>query len=123
MTSSGNATSSAARPVALLFAAWFVALSASLAVIFIGEVLGQSPFNLCWFQRAFMFPLAVILGVAAWRADLSVWRYATPLAALGAAVALYHSLLYAGTDYHEPRKFAVPQIRRAMPDITQGAES
>jgi len=60
--------------VAFLFAAWFVALSASLAVLFIGEVLGQAPCNLCWFQRAFMFPLAV----------------------LGGAVALYHSLLYAG---------------------------
>lgn len=96
MTAGPDATPSAASPVAFLFAAWFVALSASLAVLFIGEVLGQTPCNLCWFQRAFMFPLAVILGVAAWRADLSIWRYAAPLAVLGGAVALYHSLLYAG---------------------------
>ena len=96
MTASPDATPSAASPVAFLFAAWFVALSASLAVLFIGEVLGQTPCNLCWFQRAFMFPLAIILGVAAWRADLSIWRYAAPLAVLGGAVALYHSLLYAG---------------------------
>ncbi|WP_407474674.1 disulfide bond formation protein B [Sulfitobacter sp. PM12] len=96
MTASPDATPSAASPVAFLFAAWFVALSASLAVLFIGEVLGQTPCNLCWFQRAFMFPLAIILGVATWRADLSIWRYAAPLAVLGGAVALYHSLLYAG---------------------------
>lgn len=87
-----NETSS----VTLLFLAWFIALSATLAVLFIGEVLGQTPCNLCWFQRIFMFPLAVILGVAAWHGDVSVWRYGVPLAVLGAAVALYHSLLYAG---------------------------
>lgn len=96
MTAGPDATPRAASPVVPLFAAWFVALSASLAVLFIGEVLGQAPCNLCWFQRAFMFPLAIILGVAAWRADFSIWRYAAPLAILGAAVALYHSLLYAG---------------------------
>ena len=96
MTVGTDASPGTGRPVALLFAAWLVALSASLAVLFIGEVLGQTPCNLCWFQRAFMFPLAVILGVAAWRGDLSIWRYAAPLAVFGGAVALYHSLLYAG---------------------------
>ncbi len=85
-----------ARAITTLFTAWFVALCASLSVLFIGEVLGQTPCNLCWFQRVFMFPLAVILGVAAWRSDLTIWRYAAPLAFLGGAVALYHSLLYAG---------------------------
>ncbi len=96
MTAGPDAVRDETGPVALLFAAWFIALSASLAVLFIGEVLGQAPCNMCWFQRAFMFPLAVILGVAAWRADLSIWRYAAPLAVLGGTVALYHSLLYAG---------------------------
>ena len=43
--------------------AWIIALVASLAVLFIGEVLGQTPCVLCWFQRAFMFPLAIILSL------------------------------------------------------------
>lgn len=84
------------RAAAYLFAAWVIALSATLAVLFIGEVLGQAPCNLCWFQRTFMFPLAVILSIAVWKVDLFIWRYAAPLAILGGAVALYHSLLYAG---------------------------
>lgn len=79
-----------------MIAAWLLALMASLVVLLIGEVLGQTPCNLCWFQRAFMFPLAVILGLAAWRGDPGVWRYGVALAGLGAAVALYHTLLYAG---------------------------
>jgi len=80
----------------LLFVSWLVALFASLAVLFIGEVMGQTPCNLCWFQRAFMFPLAIVLGVASLRADTAVWRYALPLAVGGLLVSAFHSLLYLG---------------------------
>jgi len=79
-----------------LFTAWLIALLASLAVLFVGEVMGQAPCNLCWFQRAFMFPLAIVLGVAALRTDAAVWRYALPLAIAGVLVAGFHSLLYLG---------------------------
>lgn len=79
-----------------LFAAWLVALLASLAVLFVGEVMGQTPCNLCWFQRAFMFPLAIVLGVAALCTDTAIWRYGLPLAVGGLLVAGFHSLLYLG---------------------------
>lgn len=79
-----------------MFAAWLIALLASLAVLFVGEVMGQAPCNLCWFQRAFMFPLAIVLGVASLRADATVWPYALPLAVGGGLVAGFHSLLYLG---------------------------
>ena len=79
-----------------LYLAWIAALAATLGALFIGEVLGQEPCHLCWWQRVAMFPLAVILGVACLRGDLGVWRYALPLALAGAAVALYHSGLYLG---------------------------
>ena len=85
-----------ARAWQYLLAAWLVALVATLGALFIGEVMGQAPCNLCWFQRIFMFPLAVILGLAAFRGDTGIARYALPLAALGWLVALYHSLLYLG---------------------------
>lgn len=81
---------------AALAAAWGVALLASLAVLFIGEVLGQAPCVLCWFQRAFMFPLAIILGLGIWWQDRRVARYAVALALGGGAVALWHLGLYAG---------------------------
>ena len=79
-----------------LFAAWAVALIATLSVLFIGEVLGQTPCVLCWYQRAFMFPLAVILGIAAWRADFTIRIYAIPLAIIGAGIALWHLGLFMG---------------------------
>jgi len=79
-----------------LLAAWLIALVSTLAVIFIGEVLGQTPCILCWFQRAFMFPLAVILGIAVWRDDTGIRVYAIPLALIGALVAAWHMGLYIG---------------------------
>ncbi len=80
----------------LLLLAWVIALGASLGALFIGEVLGQTPCHLCWFQRAFMFPLAIILLVSCIRSDAGVWRYALPLAVIGGAIALYHTLLQTG---------------------------
>lgn len=80
----------------MLLLAWLLALFSTLAALFIGEVMGQVPCVLCWFQRAFMFPLAVILAVACYRSDFDSWRYAVPLAGIGALLALGHSLLYVG---------------------------
>lgn len=76
--------------------AWMLALFSSLAVLFIGEVLGQTPCLLCWFQRAFMFPLAIVLGLGLWWQDWRVGRYGVALAIGGAGVALWHMGLYAG---------------------------
>ena len=76
--------------------AWIIALVASLAVLFIGEVLGQTPCVLCWFQRAFMFPLAIVLGLGLWWRDGRVGRYGIALALGGGAVALWHMGLYVG---------------------------
>jgi disulfide bond formation protein DsbB len=79
-----------------IFGAWIVALVASLGALFVGEIMGQTPCLLCWYQRAFMFPLAVILAIAAFRSDIGVGRYALPLAVIGLLISAYHSLLYAG---------------------------
>ena len=76
--------------------AWIIAFTSSLAVLFVGEVLGQAPCLLCWFQRAFMFPLAIVLGLGLWWQDPRVGRYGVALALGGAAVAFWHMGLYVG---------------------------
>jgi Disulfide bond formation protein DsbB len=80
----------------LLTLAWLIALVATLGALFIGEVMGQMPCTLCWYQRIAMFPLVLVLGLAAYRGDGAVWRYALPIAAFGLVIAAYHSLQYAG---------------------------
>jgi disulfide bond formation protein DsbB len=78
----------------ILFTTWLVALVSTLAALFIGEIMGQTPCVLCWYQRIFMFPLAIILGVALYRGNTAVSAYALPLAAGGWLVAAFHVLLY-----------------------------
>lgn len=80
----------------LLLLAWLVALVATFSAIFIGEVMGQMPCTLCWYQRICMFPLVFILGHGSFKSDPKAAVYALPLVLLGAAFALYHSLTYAG---------------------------
>jgi disulfide bond formation protein DsbB len=48
---------------------------------------------LCWWQRIFMYPLVVVLGVATLRQDGQVWRTTLPLSVIGLATATYHYLL------------------------------
>jgi len=80
----------------LLFAAWVIALASALGALFIGEVMGQTPCVLCWYQRAFSFPLAIVLAVACLRPDTDGWVYALPLAIIGWLLAGYHLLLFVG---------------------------
>lgn len=80
----------------LLFCAWAIALASTLGALFIGEVMGKTPCLLCWYQRAFMFPLAVILAVACYNGDAAIWRYGLPVAGIGLAIAAYHNLLFFG---------------------------
>jgi disulfide bond formation protein DsbB len=79
-------------PVALAVAA-AVAVVATLGSLYFSEVADFPPCRLCWFQRIGMYPLAVILPIAAWRRDRQVRWYGLPLAIGGGAVAIYHVLI------------------------------
>lgn len=79
-----------------LFGAWLLATVATLGSLFFSQVMDLPPCSLCWIQRIFMFPLPILLLVGLLPHDPRAWRYGMPLAALGAAVALWHTLLYEG---------------------------
>jgi disulfide bond formation protein DsbB len=78
---------------AALWIAFLIAAAAMAGSLYFSEVANYVPCRLCWFQRIAMYPLAVILLVAALRRDRGVRWYAIPLAALGAAVSIYHYLV------------------------------
>lgn len=67
-----------------------VATTATLGSLYLSEIAGYPPCVLCWYQRIAMYPLVVVLGVAAVRGDRQVWRTSVPLAGVGAAIAVYH---------------------------------
>ncbi|MDX1620573.1 MAG: disulfide oxidoreductase [Nitriliruptorales bacterium] len=73
--------------------AWLVAATATAGSLYYSEVVGFEPCRLCWWQRIGMYPLVLVLGVAALRRDAAVWRYALPLTVAGLGVSTYHYLL------------------------------
>jgi disulfide bond formation protein DsbB len=76
-----------------LAALTLVAAVATAGSLWFSLGLGLVPCRLCWYQRILMYPLVVVLGVAAVEGRAGVWRTALPLAGLGTVVAAYHSYL------------------------------
>lgn len=74
-------------------AAWVIALVATLGSLFWSEILNVEPCPLCWYQRICLFPLSVLLGIAAYRQERAIALYALPLVAVGALIALYQFLI------------------------------
>jgi disulfide bond formation protein DsbB len=73
--------------------AWVAATLAMVGSLYFSEVAHYTPCTLCWYQRIAMYPLVLILAIAAWRRDLGIRRYAIPLAAVGAVISVYHYFL------------------------------
>ena len=82
----------AIAPVAVPLA-WAVALTCTLGSLYLSEVAKFPPCILCWYQRIAMYPLVVVLGIAAIRRDRTVGWYAVPLAGIGLCISVYHYLV------------------------------
>lgn len=76
-----------------LYLAWLVSIAATIGSLYFSEVRQFVPCALCWWQRIFMYPLVVVLGVATFRQDLQAWRTALPLALVGLGTSTYHYLI------------------------------
>src|ERR1700688_5184416 len=71
--------------------AWIVAVLATFGSLFLQYVEHFDPCEFCWFQRICMYPLSLLLGIAAFRGDLQVAkRYFIGLSVVGAGLAIYH---------------------------------
>ena len=70
-----------------------VASVATVGSLYFSESAGFIPCELCWYQRILMYPLAVILIVAAIRRDERVRPYALALALIGLPISVYHYLI------------------------------
>ena len=96
MTATTSSAPADSRAWTLVFAAWLIAALSTLGALFFGEVMQFPICVLCWYQRICMFPLALLLPLGLFPFDRNVVRYALPLAAIGAGLALFHQLLVAG---------------------------
>jgi disulfide bond formation protein DsbB len=76
-----------------LWAAFVVAAIATGGSLFLSDIAGFVPCELCWFQRICMYPLSLLTLFAASHADHKVARYLLPFPVIGACVSVYHLLV------------------------------
>ncbi|EMA33389.1 disulfide bond formation protein B [Halobiforma nitratireducens] len=74
----------------LLTACTVVAAVATVGSLYFSEIAGYPPCELCWYQRVFMYPLVLVLGVAAVEDRAEIWTTALALSGLGLVTAAYH---------------------------------
>ncbi len=79
-----------------LWLAFVVSAVATGGSLFLSEVANFVPCELCWYQRIFMYPLAIVTLLAALANDHRVARYLLPLPVIGAGFSVYHLLVENG---------------------------
>lgn len=70
-----------------------IASSATLGSLILSEFLEFPPCSLCWYQRVFMYPQVIILGIAVVRSDSKIKIYSLFLSLIGLGIAIYHVFL------------------------------
>lgn len=78
---------------AALWLGFLVAGGATAGSLYFSEVADYVPCPLCWYQRIAMYPMALLLLVAAVRRDRHVRWYTLPMAAVGAGISTYHYVI------------------------------
>lgn len=76
-----------------LWLAFLVALTATLGSLYLSEIAHFVPCKLCWYQRIAMYPLVVLLLVAAIKHSAVIARATLPLVVIGALLSTYHYLV------------------------------
>ncbi|NBC68158.1 disulfide bond formation protein B [Paenibacillus sacheonensis] len=87
-----------------LYLAWVVSIVAVASSLYLSEIMKFIPCNLCWYQRIFMYPIVILLGIACYAQDRGIIRYVLPLSVLGGCISLYHYL-----------EQQIPALARALP--------
>jgi disulfide bond formation protein DsbB len=83
-----------------LWLAWLVATVTTLGSLYFSEIAHFTPCKLCWYQRIAIYPLAIVLLVAALRGDRRVGWYVIPVCIVGAGFAAYQTQLQAFPHQH-----------------------
>jgi disulfide bond formation protein DsbB len=74
----------------LLSIGWIASFIATLGSLYFSEILKYTPCELCWYQRIFMYPLVIILGIGVFKKDASIALYSLILSAIGGCISIYH---------------------------------
>lgn len=78
--------------------AFLISLIATLGSLYYSEITEFQPCTYCWYQRIFMYPQVVLLGMALWRRSIEIIPYSMGLAIVGGIIAFRHYLLEMGQN-------------------------
>lgn len=76
-----------------LMLSFFIALFATAGSLILSDVANFIPCKLCWYQRIFVYPQVVLLGIAMLQNDYKIRIYCLALSIIGGLVALYQVFL------------------------------
>ncbi len=81
-----------------LWMAWVTATIATVGSLWFSEYADFIPCRLCWFQRIFMYPLAIILLIGALLRDRRAAWYGLPFPVIGVLFSAYHVYVEANPE-------------------------
>jgi len=76
--------------------AFLIALASMVGSLFYSDIAGYSPCKLCWYQRIFMYPQVILLGLALYKKEKHIIGYSLALSLVGFIIAGYHYLMQIG---------------------------
>ncbi|EKE07678.1 MAG: disulfide bond formation protein DsbB [uncultured bacterium] len=92
-----------------LLLAWLVAVFSATLSLYYSDIVGFEACSLCWWQRIFIYPQAIFLGIAYFKKEFRYSSlYAIVLSIIGMLIGIYQNALYYG----------VPQIGACDSSLT-----
>ena len=85
-----------------LYLLFLISFGSTVASLYYSEFANFEPCSLCWYQRAFMFPIVFILGLAIYKKDAFIGPYIKVLCLVGSLIAIYHFALQMGVTSIAP---------------------
>jgi len=82
--------------------AFVVALTATSGSLFYSEVAKFTPCLLCWWQRIFMYPQVLLIGLGVVKKDKDIADYAMAMSLVGGSISLYHYYIQLGGNKFIP---------------------
>ena len=77
--------------------AFLIAIISTLGSLYYSEIVGFEPCSLCWWQRVFIYPQAIFLGIAYFKKEFQHSSlYAIVLSIIGGVIGIYQNALYYG---------------------------
>lgn len=82
------------RKMYLLLVQFIISLASIFGSLFFSEVMKFPPCNLCWYQRIFIYPIALIVLSGLYLGSKDTNKFLTPFIFIGLIFSAYHNLVY-----------------------------